>query len=898
MPTSPKPSSVLAGLLVVGAVGAALFLWRSPSAPWSVSTRLFADRPARPLDFAGAFGTVRTGRVGFATEQERRGWAVEQVQGSRLLLESGMSFAEGSLVLDDPLAWLVHEFPVEATRVYEARVSADGWSHGDIVTFCWAGRDEQFVASRCAARNYVADDEGVVRFRLMDQRYWSADATKFKVQLTTNRSRELRLHEVELYDLAVPDLLAAEIEGEWSVELDRESRPARVMNAPGSFSVTAPLPDERARIQLGIAILAGVVRELPVEVSLTDERGTRVLFRETLEVAPRPERSWFDLDLAVRETAGSEATLTFQAGRPGGDPAVVAWSEPAVLEPEPEPVPNVLVLSLDTLAARRLSLYGYDRPTSPHLRSWGERRGVVFEQAVATAPWTLPSHVSILSGLSPLRHGVNRQGPVPGGVALLAESFQEAGYSTWASTAGALLHPSYGFDRGFDRYAIHGDTRSAESAREEPYRGFEELIAWLDERRGERFFAFFHTYAVHTPFDPAPEFRSAMVDPALPDAVVTERINLRTAPADEGFKGRFGFEAVRVDRDTGATTVDPVEADAAPLVGALYDAEIAELDALLGRLFSFLERSGLANETVVVVTSDHGESLLEYGGRAGHYHLHDDNLMVPLVIAAPGLEAGRVAAQVSSVDIVPTVLELAGLEPLSGIDGRSLVPLARGGALPARDAWAAALSTHRGVARRGPDGVKVIFESSMWAPPDAAMWRYDLRSDPGELAPEPLVDAAATEEFVERMGELPGLYVEGTNPSATPLRFSVVASDRLEAFHAPGASFSCCEREPGTVRVTVPANGRLRLVLPDPAAEWDAELRLEHEGAPARVHAILLDASFEPFAYARSAGGWTAVAADTTPPEGIRVWRVGQAAAGEGPSTEHLDRLRALGYIR
>ena len=333
--------------------------------------------------------------------------------------------------------------------------------------------------------------------------------------------------------------------------------------------------------------------------------------------------------LTWRRWEESSVSLVFETraeGRIDRGRTLAAWAHPEVWRPASKPSPpNVIFVSLDTLRADRLSLYGNPRPTSPQLDRWARAHGVVFEKAVAPSPWTLPSHASMFTGLDALRHGVNHGYPVPPSLKVMADLFRRAGYATAAVTGGAYVSAEYGFDRGFDSFYAHrgwGDD-------EEMQAGVDRALAWLQHRDGQPFLLFLHTYAIHAPYRARQPYFTNLTGTAPPSALYLPE---SVPPAHEdGFQVRLRL--VKQGR--------PMEPSDLAVLSGLYDSSIAYADAQLGRLFSALEARGLDRRTIVVVTSDHGEALGERG-LASHAYLYDFNLLVPLVVAAPdGRGAGR-----------------------------------------------------------------------------------------------------------------------------------------------------------------------------------------------------------------------------------------------------------------
>jgi arylsulfatase A-like enzyme/Flp pilus assembly protein TadD len=288
--------------------------------------------------------------------------------------------------------------------------------------------------------------------------------------------------------------------------------------------------------------------------------------------------------------------------------------------------PSVLFVTIDTLRADHVGAYGAKGAETPTLDALAAR-GVLFEHAIATAPLTLPSHASLLTGQYPPTHGVRHNGifMVSDAAETLAERFQASGYATGAVIAAAVLDPWFGLEQGFDHYDAELPKERAGAA------GFFErhatqvtdaALAWLG-RTDRPFFLWVHYYDPHASYRPP-----------------------------EPFAGRFP--------------------------GRPYDGEIAYVDHELGRLLAGLEKDGRLAGTVVAVTSDHGEGLGEHGEESHSYFVYDSVLRVPLLVAGPGVPAGRrVAALAPNPGIAATLVGLAGLPPLAKTDVGDLAPLWR-----------------------------------------------------------------------------------------------------------------------------------------------------------------------------------------------------------------------------
>jgi len=320
-------------------------------------------------------------------------------------------------------------------------------------------------------------------------------------------------------------------------------------------------------------------------------------------------------------------------------------ADPEALEPVGH---NVILISIDTLRPDHLGCYGYDRPTSPRVDQL-RADGILFRQAIAHAPSTLPSHASILTSLVPQHHGASfasRTG-LPGEALTLAEVLSAAGYATRSWNGGGQVSAEFGLDQGFDHYASLRSDRF--------YDIVKRANAWLDAERTEPFFLFLHSYEVHATYHPGRRYREMFegdYDGPLPDRVTQDLLNA----INQG-------EVAVDDRDV-QHIID------------LYDAEIRSMNDGLGHLLGKLKERGLYDDTMIVFTSDHGEEFAEHGKIGLHSHtLYDELLHVPLLVKLPGnrLAGATVESSVRSIDIAPTILEAVGLPIPDVFSGANLV---------------------------------------------------------------------------------------------------------------------------------------------------------------------------------------------------------------------------------
>lgn len=359
--------------------------------------------------------------------------------------------------------------------------------------------------------------------------------------------------------------------------------------------------------------------------------------------------------------------------------------EPAVVEARP---PNVLLISLDTLRADRLGVYGYERPTSPFMDQLASA-GAHFTDVSSPSSKTATSHMSMFTGMHPTVHGVrNCYTPdtqrVSGELPLLAEHFERAGYRTAAFTGGGMMTHELGFDRGFGIYDDQGGGAD---------RVFPRAESWLREyakTEGGKadpvpFFLFVHTYEIHDPYTPPAEWQARFVGD-YQGAIDSTRIEFPENAAEVWKTNPEFYEEVQARFWGQFKGNDP--ADIAHM-SDLYDAGIAYTDALLAELFGVLAELGLENEDLLVVlTSDHGDEFSEHG-QMTHQTLYQGVLHVPLIVRWPGKVAAGLALNqpVQGADLMPSILELAELEPLAPVQGRSWVPSLSGEPVPWELAW-------------------------------------------------------------------------------------------------------------------------------------------------------------------------------------------------------------------
>ncbi len=391
---------------------------------------------------------------------------------------------------------------------------------------------------------------------------------------------------------------------------------------------------------------------------------------------------------------------------------------------------NVVVISLDTVRADHLSVYGYHRSTTPNLSRLVED-DVVFEQAFTQTPWTVPSHMSVFTSLYPSVHSITHLTPQSDMSAMLPEILRDAGYLTAAFVA-PVLSEDYGFAKGFDHYVRTDRVRPADIM-------VKRALEWLagdpnePDIRDQPFFLFLHLFDAHHPYEPPWPFDNAYV--------ADYRSNIRELSQTHPYTQEKDLTVEELGE-----------------VVALYDGEIAYTDFAIGRFFDALRDLGLFESSLIVVFGDHGEGFLEHGLMNQGNSVYEELIRVPLLLRLPGgRSAGeRVEEPVQLIDIAPTVLQELNLEPTPMMQGTFLFdPVLPDGSRRfayVSEAYAACVRT---------DSWKVIENPASRVPTipralDVDYELYDLAEDPGEqnnLALEHPERLESMIEFLHRLDE-------------------------------------------------------------------------------------------------------------------------------------------------
>lgn len=457
----------------------------------------------------------------------------------------------------------------------------------------------------------------------------------------------------------------------------------------------------RLRFAVGVEEVAWWIDSAPLVFRIVAEEpdGTaHDLYRRTVDPARQPEdRRWMDEDVDLGHLRGMTVRLRFitEPAREGDlRPSLPLWGEPRLIAPAVRRRPSVVLISLDTLRAKSMSLYGYTRETTPNLTALAAR-GAVFDNASTTFPNTLPSHMSMMTGLYPVTHGVTTTYGVSelrASDRLLAEMFQAAGYATAAFTEDGLLDARYGFRRGFARYY---ENTSVETGFGDAVETFGRALDWVQQRNDEAFFLFVHTYQVHDPYTPPPPYDALFLDDEL--AGTAER--------------------------------------------RAYEQEIRYLDDLVQNLVDRLHQLVPADQLLLVVTADHGEEFWEHHF-AHHAQLFDEVMHIPMVMVWPGkIPSGlHIQPPVSLVDVAPTILGLVGVDTPSAFEGLNLVDLVAGRTTTLERDTVLGESPTSPVASEVRFVARTANVKCLLTPSGKDDRCYDLQADPAEQHPRAVRD--------------------------------------------------------------------------------------------------------------------------------------------------------------
>jgi len=557
-----------------------------------------------------------------------------------------------------------------------------------------------------------------------------------------------------------------------------------------------------ARPWLDLAVGSPEAHPATYRVEVAAEGVEPVTLRRTVTTADE----WHDIALPLDALAGRTArlTLALETEEPGhigfwGTPTVRhRRAPPAAAEPtaaraalgSPGPPRGVIVMVADTLRSDHLDAWGYDRTTAPTLADLASE-GTRFADTVSQGAWTKIAVPSILTSLYPSTHGiVDIPDRLPASVTTLAEAFRAAGYATFHTSSVPFSGRNSNLQQGVEVLHERASVEGLDEHRSKTARTYvDRLIPWLEAHREQPFFVFLHVFDPHSPFRPFTPWDDRWLSA---EEIATHEKNLETMA-----------EAVPDFHDHLPTREQLAEAgvDAEVFVAAeraWYDASIRAMDAEVARLFDRLAELDLADDVLFAFVADHGEEFLEHGRHWHGHSLYGEMVNVPMLVRWPGVVPAGLAVETTtqSIDLMPTLLDLAQVPVPEAAQGRSLLPLLAAPEDPGTLGWKRApVFTERKdppteETEGSPDAYAVVLDG--WK----LIWNETVRDGRPELElfdhrSDPLNLVNVADEHPEKVAELKAL-IDGWRAEAVAARPSDeglaedLSSEELEQLKALG----------------------------------------------------------------------------------------------------------------
>ena len=417
--------------------------------------------------------------------------------------------------------------------------------------------------------------------------------------------------------------------------LNHVTRKAVLVLSPSKMSFPVQIPRE-SFLNFGIGIPLetwGKSEEIIFKIVLKDQQNREnIIFKKSIQTNSYTDRKWLDYRLDLSKYAGFTGEISFFTDSKNDAPgenlfSFALWSDPGIFQKRMENEYNVLLISIDTLRPDHLGCYGYEKDISPHIDQLADE-GAVFQNAFSQAPWTLPSHLSMLTSIYPsvFKDGEKRKEYFLSNPSLsIASILQKNGYITGGITGGGNVDPDFGYSQGFNSGYTTTSAKD-ESQIHESYVIFKE---WIKMHKEDRFFLFFHTFEVHDYITAKEKHILKNIDPN----------NIRLQMLE------------------------------------LYDNKIAHMDNYIGLITNDLKKLGIYDKTLIIITSDHGEEFFEHGNLGHQTSLYNELLKVPLIFRLPGKIPSKIKIKnnVRVVDIKTTILSILGIEDENPQEGKSLL---------------------------------------------------------------------------------------------------------------------------------------------------------------------------------------------------------------------------------
>jgi len=388
-------------------------------------------------------------------------------------------------------------------------------------------------------------------------------------------------------------------------------------------------------------------RDATFTVILEVDGERKEIFAQTLTITPKDSLVFNYKKIDLSEYSHKDVVFYFQTR--GDHRALSGWFNPAIYVPQKNPK-NILLISLDTLRADHVGCYGYPRKTSPNIDLLAED-SAVFLNTYATSPWTLPSHVSLMTGLNCINHQVyNKEQKMDASILTLADVLREKGYFNGAITGGGFVKGSFGFNKGFDSYRVGGNLNKPDSA----HKIATASLSWIQRHRDRNFFLFVHTYQIHSPYvSPSPYNEYYLADDAEYKSFSQSKF-------------RFYQEERYL----------PVTDKLRQNIVDLYDACIRYTDEVLIKLLiEKLKALGIYDNTMIILLSDHGEEFYEHKAWAHSHSVYNETIKVPLIIKF--FDSGHAGTNITKfarlIDVMPTIIDELEMDyPDQYVDGETL----------------------------------------------------------------------------------------------------------------------------------------------------------------------------------------------------------------------------------
>jgi arylsulfatase A-like enzyme len=570
----------------------------------------------------------------------------ELVQDSKTEIDSHFTLEKSDLQPLQENGWIVGEKIVSAQEKRSSFLLPE---------WLWRSRDfrMKFSARSDHHREMTIHVQGKQLVRL----YLTPEWKEYSIQYTSKDLKRPTVKQIQFIFGGEPAETYGEFQSfhlplySWGrTRISKEVRSALSVNSNSKLRFHLKLPSKNPVLFLGLGVPVekGPRAEATFQVHIESRKGSGELIRRTMKF-PQPYARWQDEKIDLKKHAGQEVVLELRTQSNAEKSHYMAWSSPEIYDVEAKrEKPNIILLSIDTMRADRLS----ERLTPNLMRL--ARESQVFTNAYCTFPSTLPSHTSVMTGLYVANHQVSRPveeivrvKQIPHKLETIAELVSGTKYFTSGITDGGFVSSFFGFDRGFQQYSENVHMARKDVAT------ISNAIKWLETNSQRPFFLFLHTYEVHEPFNPpVPVFEKLFPKPAVnkPPVITMEWLHRVVSGA-----------------------VTPTE-EQKEFIRQCYDAEIHFFDQNFGRLLDELKRLKLDQNTVILVFSDHGELFMEYQNTFGHGKtLARNEIQVPLILHIPGQKGATREDLVSLVDLYPTVADLIGAKVNSPVDGISLL---------------------------------------------------------------------------------------------------------------------------------------------------------------------------------------------------------------------------------